>query len=113
MVVLAANVISFAVFWVAKLVVFNKMFKVELSEFDEHLKAEEAVEEAVEHTATRLAHALGLAHGAGLGVRRRRLVAEIVELQGDTEVRFLAGGDDGLEVIALLARDPELIALGL
>jgi putative flippase GtrA len=51
-VVLAANVISFAVFWVAKLVVFNKMFKVELSEFDEHLKAEEAVEEAVEHTAT-------------------------------------------------------------
>jgi hypothetical protein len=45
-------VISFAVFWVAKLVVFNKMFKVELSEFDEHLKVEEAVEEAVEHTAT-------------------------------------------------------------
>ena len=50
-VVLVANVISFAIFWVAKLVVFNKMFKVELSEFDEHLKAEEAVEEAVEHTA--------------------------------------------------------------
>jgi hypothetical protein len=44
-------VISFAIFWVAKLVVFNRMFKVELSEFDEHLKAEEAVEEAGEQTA--------------------------------------------------------------
>jgi putative flippase GtrA len=44
-VVLLANVISFAIFWVAKLVVFNKMFKVELAEFDEHLAAEEAVEE--------------------------------------------------------------------
>jgi hypothetical protein len=50
-VVLVANVISFAIFWVAKLVVFNRMFKVELSEFDEHLKAEEAVEEAGEQTA--------------------------------------------------------------
>jgi putative flippase GtrA len=44
-VVLLANVISFGIFWVAKLVVFNKMFKVELAEFDEHLAAEEAVEE--------------------------------------------------------------------
>ena len=113
-VVLVANVISFAVFWVAKLVVFNKMFKVELAEFDEHLTAEEAVEEAVEHTATPSASPTPSSRpGAGLGVRRRRLVAEVVELQGDAEVRFLAGGDDGLEVIALLARDPELIALGL
>jgi len=49
LVVEAANVISFAIFWVAKLVVFNKMFKVELSEFDEHLAAEEAVEGSAAH----------------------------------------------------------------
>jgi putative flippase GtrA len=48
-VVLVANVISFAIFWVAKLMVFNKMFKVELAEFDEHLAAEEAVEESAAH----------------------------------------------------------------
>ena len=41
----AANVLSFAVFWVIKLLVFNRMFKVELEEFDEHLAAEEAAEE--------------------------------------------------------------------
>jgi putative flippase GtrA len=40
--VLFANVVSFAVFWVVKLLVFNKMFKVELDEFDEHLAVEEA-----------------------------------------------------------------------
>jgi putative flippase GtrA len=40
--VLAANVISFAIFWVVKLLVFNHMFKVVLEEFDEHLTAEEA-----------------------------------------------------------------------
>jgi putative flippase GtrA len=39
--VLAANVISFAVFWVVKLLIFNRQFKVELEEFDEHLTAEE------------------------------------------------------------------------
>jgi putative flippase GtrA len=44
--VLFANVVSFSVFWVVKLIVFNRMFKVELEEFDEHL----TVEEAVEHT---------------------------------------------------------------
>ena len=49
LVVEAANVISFAIFWVAKLMVFNKMFKVELAEFDEHLAAEEAVEETATH----------------------------------------------------------------
>ncbi len=43
-VVLAANVLSFAVFWVLKLLVFNRMFKVELEEFDEHLTAEEGAE---------------------------------------------------------------------
>jgi putative flippase GtrA len=40
--VMVANVVSFAVFWVVKLLVFNRMFKVELEEFDEHLTAEEA-----------------------------------------------------------------------
>jgi putative flippase GtrA len=40
--VLVANVVSFAVFWVVKLLVFNRLFKVELEEFDEHLTAEEA-----------------------------------------------------------------------
>jgi putative flippase GtrA len=42
--VLGANVLSFAVFWVVKLLVFNRMFKVELEEFDEHLTVEESVE---------------------------------------------------------------------
>jgi putative flippase GtrA len=36
------NVLSFAIFWVIKLLIFNRMFKVELQEFDEHLTAEEA-----------------------------------------------------------------------
>ena len=43
-VVLVANVVSFALFWVVKLLVFNHLFKVELEEFDEHLTAEESVE---------------------------------------------------------------------
>jgi putative flippase GtrA len=47
--VLVANFVSFAVFWVLKLLVFNRMFKVELEEFDEHLAAEEAVEESATH----------------------------------------------------------------
>jgi putative flippase GtrA len=42
--VLVANVLSFAVFWVVKLLVFNRLFKVELEEFDEHLSAEESKE---------------------------------------------------------------------
>jgi putative flippase GtrA len=46
--VLVANFLSFAVFWVVKLLVFNRMFKVELEEFDEHLTVEE--EEEVEST---------------------------------------------------------------
>lgn len=41
-VVLAANVMSFAIFWILKLVLFNRLFHVsELEEFDEHLTAEE------------------------------------------------------------------------
>ena len=40
-VVLAANVMSFAVFWVLKLLLFNKLFHQELGEFDEHLREEE------------------------------------------------------------------------
>jgi putative flippase GtrA len=43
--VLFANVMSFAIFWVAKLLVFNRVFKIELGEFDEHLKHEEEEEE--------------------------------------------------------------------
>lgn len=41
----AANLASFGIFWVLKLLVFNKIFHVnELEEFDEHLTAEEAVQ---------------------------------------------------------------------
>jgi putative flippase GtrA len=41
--VLAANIVSFAIFWVLKLLAFNKLFhhQVELEEFDEHLAHEE------------------------------------------------------------------------
>ena len=42
--VLGANVLSFALFWVVKLLIFNRLFKVELEEFDEHLAAEESSE---------------------------------------------------------------------
>jgi len=42
-VVLLANVLSFAVFWVLKLLLFNRLFhEKELDEFDEHLTAEES-----------------------------------------------------------------------
>ena len=47
--VLVANVLSFAVFWVVKLLVFNRLFKVELEEFDEHLTAEESQESTHVH----------------------------------------------------------------
>ena len=40
-------------------------------------------------------------------------VAEVLELQGDPEVGLLERGDDRLEVVALLAGDADLIALGL
>jgi len=41
----AANLVSFGIFWVLKLVLFNKIFRVnELEEFDEHLTAEEAAQ---------------------------------------------------------------------
>ena len=41
------------------------------------------------------------------------LVAEVAERQGDAEVLLAEGGDDGLEVVALLAAHPELVGLGL
>jgi putative flippase GtrA len=47
-VVLAANFMSFAAFWVLKLLLFNRVFKTELEEFDEHLTHEEEEEEAEE-----------------------------------------------------------------
>ena len=41
-VVVAANILSFAVFWVLKLLLFNRIFHVkEIDEFDEHLSEEE------------------------------------------------------------------------
>jgi len=49
--VLFANFLSFAVFWVVKLLVFNHMFKVVLDEFDEHLSAEESLGGSVKGTA--------------------------------------------------------------
>ena len=48
-VVLLANFVSFAVFWVVKLLVFNRLFKVELEEFDEHLTVEESDEKSGVH----------------------------------------------------------------
>ena len=39
--VLFANVASFGVFWVLKLLLFNRLFHFELEEFDEHLTEEE------------------------------------------------------------------------
>jgi putative flippase GtrA len=48
--VLVANFLSFSVFWVVKLLVFNRMFKVVLEEFDEHLTVEESMEGSVEST---------------------------------------------------------------
>jgi len=41
LIVLIANLASFGVFWIAKLLVFNKLFHFELEEFDEHLTIEE------------------------------------------------------------------------
>ncbi len=39
--VLVANVASFGIFWVLKLLLFNRLFHFELDEFDEHLVHEE------------------------------------------------------------------------
>jgi putative flippase GtrA len=46
LIVMAANFLSFAIFWVLKLIVFNRIFRVpsELDEVEEHLVHEEAVE---------------------------------------------------------------------
>ena len=56
------------------------------------------------------------AHAGGAAGRARapsRLVAEVLELERDVEVLLAEGGDDLLQRVALLARDPQLIALGL
>jgi hypothetical protein len=40
--VVAANLMSFAIFWVLKLVVFNRIFRIdEVSEIETHLNEEE------------------------------------------------------------------------
>jgi putative flippase GtrA len=39
--VLVANLASFGLFWVLKLLLFNRLFHFELEEFDEHLELEE------------------------------------------------------------------------
>jgi putative flippase GtrA len=45
LIVLAANIVSFGIFWVLKLIVFNRIFKVdELEEVEEHLVHEEQAE---------------------------------------------------------------------
>ena len=44
---------------------------------------------------------------------RTESIAEVLELEGDAEVVVAEGGDDFLEVVALLAGDADLIALGL
>jgi len=48
--VLFANVLSFAIFWVLKLLVFNKVFRTELDEFDQHLTREEESAEEAAHS---------------------------------------------------------------
>lgn len=50
LVVQAANLASFGTFWVLKILLFNRLFHLEVEEFDEHLTAEEAA--AVTHGET-------------------------------------------------------------
>ena len=56
--VLFANVMSFAIFWVLKLLAFNKLFhhQVELEEFEEHLTHEEEDESAHEANSANSVH---------------------------------------------------------
>ncbi len=51
--VLFANVLSFAIFWVLKLMVFNRTFKPTLAEIDEHLGTEHVLDEAAERAGVR------------------------------------------------------------
>ena len=95
--VLVANFLSFAIFWVVKLLVFNRMFKVELEEFDEHLTEEESKEGTTVSDTPAVCGS----------------VPEIVELQRNAEVLALAGCDHLLQVVPLLARHAQLVALGL
>ena len=81
-----------------KLLVFNRMFKVELEEFDEHL-----TEGGVQRRAPPSADTPAVCGS----------VPEIVELQRNAEVLALAGCDDLLQVVPLLARHAQLVALGL
>ncbi|MGH8989747.1 MAG: GtrA family protein [Acidimicrobiales bacterium] len=52
--VMLANVLSFGIFWVLKLLVFNRTFRVPslMEEMDEHLQAEEAVAHAAQVVAS-------------------------------------------------------------
>ena len=97
-VVLVANVLSFGVFWVLKLLLFNRIFHVsELEEVEEHLEMEEP------------RRAPRSADPSPTGIS----VPEVDELEGDPEVLALARGDDRLEAVALLAGDPQLVPLRL
>lgn len=53
--VLVANLVSFGVFWVLKLILFNRLFKVPtlLEELDEHLEVEEEAEASAGRAAVR------------------------------------------------------------
>ena len=60
-VVLIANVLSFGVFWILKLLLFNRLFQTELAEFDEHLThEEEKAEESEGSEESEAAGSLGL-----------------------------------------------------
>jgi putative flippase GtrA len=56
LIVMAANFLAFAIFWVLKLLVFNRIFRVpsELEEVEEHLVLEEQVDEQLAHGGDRL-----------------------------------------------------------
>src|SRR5947207_13159496 len=55
---------------------------------------------------------LWLRSGPGRGFARR-LLPVVDELQGQAEVRLLEQGDHGLQVVLLLAADPQLVTLDL
>ena len=80
-----ANLFCFAVFWVLKLIVFNRILRVQkMQEIDEHLRFEE---------------------------ENRQLVAKVRELQGDRQVRLFEDRHRALEVVALLASHANLVTL--
>ena len=80
-----ANLTCFAVFWVLKLIVFNRIFKVEkMAEIDEHLRVEEGSASSV---------------------------AEVRELQRHRDVGLFERRDRALKVVALLSGNSNLVAL--